>query len=199
MPTSTVGVCLSPATVAPVSPDGSSCSCPRGCGHSWKVGCGQSRPAPYSIPPGALPKTNGACTVCARKQPGCLLSSAGSMANPPRTCPSTDRERLAPPQHALSSESSSGQPFGAVFRRAPGIFSKGHCAHRAQLPLAPSFFFFTAHPTTVVSRQAASLMNYCAVFHHHSETAILSSMSLSLPEREREREREKFIDNHIDD
>ena len=125
LPTSTVGLCLSPATVAPVSPDGSSYSCPHGCGHSWKVGCGQSRPAPYSIPPGALSKTNGACTVCARKQPGCLLSSAGSMANPPRTCPSTDRERLAPPQHALSSESSSGQPLGAVFRRAPGIVFKG--------------------------------------------------------------------------
>ena len=154
LPTSTVGLCLSPATVAPVSPDGStlaastlrdgrasSCACAYT--RSWIVGCSRASVPPVSHPRGALPKTNGACTVCAWKQPGCLLSSAGSMANPPRTCPSTDRERLAPPQHALSSESSSGQPFGTVFRRAPGNFFKGSLRPpRAIAPCAIIICFF---------------------------------------------------------
>jgi hypothetical protein len=98
----------------------------------WMLPCQR---APISLPQGALPKTNGACTVCARKQPGCLLSPASSI-------PSPDRERSAPPQLAPWSRPGLCQTSLAVFERVPGIFSKGHRVLRAHLPLRHHYLFF---------------------------------------------------------
>ena len=103
-----------------------------------------------------------------QKQTGPALFAPGNSRaaySPPQAAWLTPRVPARPPtasawhrpstpfQASLVQANRSGQFSGE--RR--GIFSKGHCAHRAQLPLAPSLFFFFS----MLSMLDVSTMAHC--------------------------------------